>query len=136
MQHWLGDLNENIRKLNARIHESVDNLQESITKRVNEEVAEAIKSGRASVVDGNNVVINSNAGVSFIRTPGHSKSISTGVLPNGQPYRYEVEDQQIGRTVIHTERYFNGSSDGVQVVGYSINLDDPHAIPVPLKLDK
>ncbi|KAL2737648.1 uncharacterized protein V1478_001734 [Vespula squamosa] len=137
---WLNGFNmdklqQDIRDLQYNIQKKVENSLadvRKITDHIEENVQEAIKKGELKNVADSTIITN---GPGTIITNGHgtSRIITSGYLSNGQPYSYDVEDKVIGRTLFHTERYYNNTKGGVDVIAYTLDLDDPKAKPVPFK---
>ncbi|KAK2579337.1 hypothetical protein KPH14_008288 [Odynerus spinipes] len=146
MDDWLAGLNENLNKLQHQIQESVQNIQtdvqrtvqkslahvDQITSRVNEDVEEAVRKGGKGGGGHSTIITGINSGTVVMNSPGSSRTITSGSLPDGKPFWYDVEDKVIGRNLYHTERYYNNSDKGIEVIAYTVNLDDPKAKPVPI----
>ncbi|KAF7383879.1 hypothetical protein HZH68_014636 [Vespula germanica] len=141
---WLDGLNMDLNKFQQDIQQGVQNLQYNIQKSVEKSIAdvtkytdsvqEAIKRGefKSFATDGSTIITN-GPGTIVTKGLGTSRVITSGYLSNGQPYSYDVEDKVIGRTLYHTERYYNNTDGGVDVIAYTLDLDDPKAKPVPFK---
>ncbi|XP_035740787.1 uncharacterized protein LOC118449821 isoform X1 [Vespa mandarinia] len=146
---WLGGFKMDLSEFQRGIQQGVQNLQYNIqqnveksladvrklTANIEENVQEAIKKGelKSYATDGSTIITSGPGTIITNGGLGTSRIITSGHLPNGQPYSYDIEDKVIGRTFYHTEKYYNQTKGGIDVTGYTLDLDDPNAKPVPLK---
>ncbi|XP_015181315.1 PREDICTED: uncharacterized protein LOC107068952 [Polistes dominula] len=147
---WLYGFNMDLSKFQQQIQQGVQNLQKNIqssvaktledvdkvTSQIHEDVAKAAKNGHydsvVSVGNGGTFISSGGSGTVISNGPGTSKIITSGNLPNGDPYIREIEEKVIGKVLYHTERFYNQKTKKDKRTGYTLDLNDPNAEPVPL----
>ncbi|KAK9308865.1 hypothetical protein QLX08_001280 [Tetragonisca angustula] len=132
---WLRGLNENIEALNRNIQQNVQQLNQRIHETVQENLAhvhrmtenlnEELANAPASVytVGGGSSVIQSNDG---------TRIVQSGRTSDGKPYVRESTDRIVGDTLRHVERIYDPTTNSTKVHGYTLDLKDPNAKPVPI----
>lgn len=81
--------------------------------------------GPASVhkIGGNNVIISNNDGM---------KIVHSGRTSDGKPYVRESTDKIVGDILRHVERIYDPTMNTSKVLGYTLDLKDPDARPIPI----
>ncbi|XP_012237239.1 uncharacterized protein LOC132911744 isoform X1 [Bombus pascuorum] len=132
---WLRGLHENIGALNRNIQHNVMQLNQRIQEtvqansaqihRVTEKLNEELAHGPASVhkIGGNNVIISNNDGM---------KIVHSGRTSDGKPYVRESTDKIVGDILRHVERIYDPTMNTSKVLGYTLDLKDPDAKPIPI----
>ncbi|XP_063981457.1 uncharacterized protein LOC135164743 [Diachasmimorpha longicaudata] len=131
---WTSDLAAKLQRMTAGIQQNVHQLQERIqadirdrlagidhlNQDINQRVAEITKEAEQS---GPLVIINSNG--------GSSRFITSGYLPNGEPYFRDVEERRIGDTIHRFERVYNSTNQKVETYHTTlVDVNNPNAKPV------
>lgn len=130
---WTSDLASNIQRMTEGIQNNVHQIQERIqanirdhlagidhlNQDINQRVAEITKEAEQS---GHSVIINSNG--------GSSRSITSGYLPNGEPYFRDIEERRIGDTIHRFERVYNSTNQQVETYHTLVDVNNPNAKPV------
>ncbi|XP_003692061.1 uncharacterized protein LOC100868947 isoform X1 [Apis florea] len=129
--NWLKDLNENINALNRNIQQNMQQLQQRIhnTVQSNLERAHRLTENLANnpntiqMIGGSSVIVSNNDG---------TKIVQSGRTSDGKPYIRESTDKIIGDTLQHIEKIYDPITNTSKMHGYTLNLKDPSAKPVPL----
>ncbi|XP_017796661.1 PREDICTED: uncharacterized protein LOC108577941 [Habropoda laboriosa] len=119
------NIQQNVQQLNERIQETVQgNLEQvrEMTKNLKEELATA-RPATVQAVGSNNVILSSNDG---------TKIVQSGRTSDGKPYVRETTDKIVGDTLRHVERIYDPTTNSSKVHGYTLDLKDPNAKPVPI----
>lgn len=99
---------------------------DSSSKR-NEEINHIViitASGRIqSVVGGNNMIVMNNGGTTIVQS---------GRTSDGKLFVRESTDKIVGDTLRHVERIYDPAMNTSKVHGYTLDLKDPNAKPVPI----
>ncbi|XP_076759194.1 uncharacterized protein LOC143428307 [Xylocopa sonorina] len=132
-QDWLAGLNENIDALNKNIQQNVQHLNRQIHQTVQTNLAQVhrltdnlhdrITSNVVQMGGGNNVILTTNDG---------TKIVQSGRTSDGKPYIRESTDKIVGDTLRHLERIYDPTTNSSKVHGYTLDLKDPNAKPVPI----
>ncbi|KAI4498838.1 hypothetical protein M0802_006013 [Mischocyttarus mexicanus] len=148
---WLSGFNMDLNNFQRQIQQNVFNLQKSIqnnvaktladvdkvTSKIGDNVAEAVKNGNydsvISVGNGGTFISSGGSGTVISNGSGTSKIVTSGILPNGDPYIREIEEKTINKVLYHTERFYNQKTGRDRITGYTLDLNDPDAEPVPFK---
>ncbi|XP_043497952.1 uncharacterized protein LOC122521357 [Polistes fuscatus] len=146
---WLYGFNMDLSKFQQQIQQGVHNLQQNIqnsvaktladvdkvTSKIHADAAEAAKNGNydsvISINNGGTFISSGGSGTVISNGPGTSKIIMSGNLPNGDPYIREIEEKIIDKVLYHTERFYNKKTKKDKITGYTLDLNDPNAEPVP-----
>lgn len=131
---WLGGLTANIDALNRNIQQNVQELNQRIqdtvqsnlaqVQRATENLNEEVASGRIqSVVGGNNMIVTNNGGTTIVQS---------GRTSDGKLFVRESTDKIVGDTLRHVERIYDPAMNTSKVHGYTLDLKDPNAKPVPI----
>ncbi|CAK9807420.1 hypothetical protein ANTQUA_LOCUS5191 [Anthophora quadrimaculata] len=119
------NIQQNVQQLNQRIQETVHgNLEQvhRLTENLNEELATA-RPATVQAIGGNNVILSGNDG---------TKIVQSGRTSDGKPYVRETTDKIVGDTLRHVERIYDPTTNSSKVYGYTLDLKDPGAKPVPI----
>lgn len=146
---WLYGFNMDLSKFQHQIQQGVHNLQQNIqssvaktladvdkvTSKIQADTAEAVKNGNydsvISVGNGGTFISSGGSGTVITNGLGTSKIITSGNFPNGDPYIREIEEKTIDKVLYHTERFYNKKTKKEKITGYTLDLNDPNAEPVP-----
>ncbi|CAL7938336.1 unnamed protein product [Xylocopa violacea] len=132
---WLAGLNENIDALNKNIQQNVQHLNRQIHQTVQANLAQvhqltdnlrekiATNVDVAQMIGGNNVILSTSDG---------TKIVQSGRTSDGKPYVRESTDKIVGDTLRHLERIYDPTTNSSKVHGYTLDLKDPNAKPVPI----
>ncbi|XP_006563633.2 uncharacterized protein LOC726323 isoform X2 [Apis mellifera] len=129
--NWLRDLHENINALNRNLQQNMYQLQQRIHNTVQRNLEHAHRltenldsnSNMIQMIGGNSVIVTNNDG---------TKIVQSGRTSDGKPYIRESTDKIIGDTLRHIERIYDPITNTSKMHGYTLNLKDPSAKPVPL----
>ncbi|XP_017765226.1 PREDICTED: uncharacterized protein LOC108554452 [Eufriesea mexicana] len=132
---WLKGLSQNIDALNRNIQQNVHQLNQRIQETVHGNLAQVYRltenlnaeaaTGPASVqaIGGNNVILSGHDG---------TKIVHSGRTSDGKPFIRESTDKVVGDTLRHVERIYDPTTNTSKVHGYTLDLKDPGAKPVPI----
>ncbi|XP_076240881.1 uncharacterized protein LOC143183255 isoform X2 [Calliopsis andreniformis] len=131
--NWLGGLTESIGELNKNIQQNVQQLNQRVQQTVQENLSqvhqltgnlnEEMASGRMSVSGGNNVVLTNQDGTTIVQS---------GRTSDGKEYVRQSTDKIVGDTLRHVDRIYDPATNTSRVHGYTLDLKDPNAKPVPI----
>lgn len=79
--------------------------------------------GSVQTIGGNNVVLTNNDG---------TKIVQSGRTSDGKQYVRESTDKIVGDTLRHVDRIYDPATKTSRVYGYTLNLKDLTAKPVPI----
>lgn len=134
---WLSGLSESIDALNRNIQQSVQQLNQQVQQTVQANLAQVHRmtddlkeriatEGAAVQTSGSNILVSGNDG---------TKIVQSGRTSDGKPYVRESVDKIVGDTLRHTERIYDPTTKTTKVHGYTLDLKDPNAKPVPINGD-
>lgn len=72
------------------------------------------------------------SGSSVIQTNDGTRIVQSGRTSDGKPYVRESTDKIVGDTLRHVERIYDPTTNSTKVHGYTLDLKDPNAKPVPI----
>lgn len=130
--NWLKDLHENINALNRNLQQNMYQLQQRIHNTVQRNLEHVHRltenldnnsNNMMQMIGGNSVIVSNNDG---------TKIVQSGRTSDGKPYIRESTDKIIGDTLQHIERIYDPITNTSKMHGYTLNLKDPSAKPVPL----
>ncbi|XP_012146925.1 uncharacterized protein LOC100879309 [Megachile rotundata] len=131
---WVSGLSRNIEALNRNIQENVRQVNLGVQEAVRGSLEQArqatnekLISGDVQIIGGNNAIVSNQDGVKFVRS-GHTS--------DGKPYTRESSEQIVGDVLRHVLKVYYPATNTTAVHGYTLDLKDPNAKPVPINGDK
>ncbi|KOX79710.1 hypothetical protein WN51_11320 [Melipona quadrifasciata] len=132
---WLRGLNENIDALNRNINQNVHQLNRRIHETVQQNLAQVHRMTQNLHEDSSSSSSSIGGGggsSSVIQSNDGTRIVQSGRTSDGKPYVRESTDRIVGDTLRHVERIYDPTTNSTKVHGYTLDLKDPNARPVPI----
>ncbi|XP_076677540.1 uncharacterized protein LOC143373832 isoform X2 [Andrena cerasifolii] len=133
---WLSGLTESIGTLNRNIQHNVQQLNQQIqhtvqsnlaqVHRMTENLPKDIGTGNVQLSGVGNLVLQDNDGTTIVQS---------GRTSDGKTFVRKTTDRIVGDTLRHLERIYDPATNTSKMHGYTLNLKDPNAKPVPINGD-
>ncbi|XP_029052785.1 uncharacterized protein LOC114880677 [Osmia bicornis bicornis] len=135
--NWLQGLSQSIEALNRNIQQNVQQVNQRVQETVRsnleqvdqlrENLNEGSGPGNVQIIGGNNNL--------FVSGQDGTKIVYSGRTSDGKPFVRETTDKVVGDTLRHVDKIYDPATKVSRVHGYTLDLKDPNAKPVPINDD-